>query len=181
MPLSGSRILLAAALAASATPGPLCAALPTQDQALALAFPGAAFLRKEHFLTEPQARLAKTLAGVEFPGLWIVAYEARKDGKLLGVAFFDTHRVRTLNETAMVAIGAEGRILRVEVVAFREPQEYMAKEAWKKQLEGHGLDPDFKLNRGIRPLSGATLTANALTDASRRCLAIWRVLYGPGQ
>lgn len=181
MPHPRSRILLAAALVAGTTPGPLCAALPTQDQALALAFPGAAFTRREHFLTEPQGRQVRNLSGVELSGLWIVAYEARKDGKLLGVAFFDTHRVRTLNETAMVAIGAEGRILRVEVVAFREPQEYMAKEAWKKQLEGHGLDPDFKLNRGIRPLSGATLTANALTDASRRCLAIWRVLYGPGQ
>lgn len=177
MPLPNPRCLLAVAVAAST----LCAGLPGQQEALSLAFPGAAFTRREHFLTEAQGRQARALAGVDVPGLWIVAYEARKDGKLLGVAFFDTHRVRTLNETAMVAIGAEGKVLRVEVVAFREPQEYMAKEAWKKQLEGRGLDPDFKLNRGIRPLSGATLTANALTDAARRCLAIWRVLYGPGQ
>jgi hypothetical protein len=181
MPLPGSRFLLAAALAAGVTPGSLGAALPTQDQALALAFPGVVFTRKEHFLAEPQARQVKSLAGVELPGLWIVAYEARRDGKLAGVAFFDTHRVRTLNETAMVAIGADGKVQRVEVVAFREPQEYMAKEAWKKQLEGRRLDGELNLNRGIRPLSGATLTANALTDAARRCLALWQVLYGPAQ
>ena len=159
----------------------LAAGLPTQDQALALAFPRAAFTRKEHFLTEAQARKVIELSGADLPGLWIVAYEARKDGQLQGVAFFDTHRVRTLNETAMVAIAADGKALRVEVVAFREPQEYMAKEAWKKQLEGRRLDGELKLNRGIRPLSGATLTANALTDASRRCLSLWQVLYGPGQ
>jgi hypothetical protein len=157
----------------------LAAALPTQDQALALAFPGASLQRREHFLTEVQAQRVKGLAGVDLSGLWIVAYEARKEGKLMGVAFFDTHRVRTLNETAMVAISAEGRVLRVEVVAFREPMEYMAKEGWKKQLEGRSLDAELKLGRGLRPLSGATLTANALTDASRRGLALWQVLYGP--
>lgn len=159
----------------------LAAGLPTQDQALALAFPGAALQRREHFLTEAQAQKVKALSGLDLSGLWTVAYEARKDGKLMGVALFDTHRVRTLNETAMVAVSAEGRVLRVEVVAFREPQEYMAKEAWKQQLVGRKLDGELKLGRGIRPLSGATLTANALTDASRRGLALWQVLYGAGQ
>lgn len=170
--MNPSLLLCAIALAAS---------LPTQDQALALAFPGATLQRKEHFLTEAQAQKVKALAGVDLAGLWTVAYEARKDGKLLGVAFFDTHRVRTLNETAMVAVSAEGKVLRVEVVAFREPSEYMAREAWKQQLVGRGLDGELKLGRGIRPLSGATLTANALTDASRRGLALWQVLYGPGK
>jgi hypothetical protein len=86
--------------------------------------------------------------------------------------------VRTLNETAMVAVDTSGKVLRVEVVAFREPQEYLAKEGWKKQLEGRRLDGELKLNRAIRPLSGATLTAHALTDAARRSLALWQVLYG---
>lgn len=156
----------------------LIAGLPTQQEALALAFPGAQISRKEHFLTEDQAKAVQAQAGTALSGLWQVAYEARKDGKLVGVAFFDTHRVRTLNETAMIAVGADGKILRVEVVAFREPEEYRAKEAWVHQLEGHRLDPELSLKRGIRPLAGATLTANALTDASRRGLALYQVLYG---
>jgi len=153
------------------------AGLPTSTEALALAFPGAKTQRKEHFLTEAQARRVKELSGVDLPGAWIVAYEATKEGRVVGVGFFDTHLVRTLNETALVAISPEGRVLRVEVVAFREPQEYMAKPAWVAQLQGKALDAELKLNRSIRPLSGATLTANALTDASRRCLALWQVLY----
>ncbi|HJU82823.1 MAG TPA: FMN-binding protein [Holophagaceae bacterium] len=156
----------------------LAGGLPTQQEALALAFPGAQFQRKEFFLTEAQAAAVKQKAGVDLPGLWIVAYEARKDGQLLGVGLFDTHRVRTLNETALVAVTPEGRVKRVEIVAFREPQDYMAKEAWIRQFEGRKLDQDLMLQRGIKPLSGATLTANALTDASRRCLALWQVLYG---
>ncbi len=157
---------------------PLFAALPAPQEALALAFPGAQLTRKEHALTEAQADRVKALAGVEVAGRWIVAYEARKDGRLLGVGFFDTHRVRTLNETLLVAVSPEGRILRVEAVVFREPAEYLAKEAWARQFEGKGLDPQLSLKGAIRPLSGATLTAHAMTDAARRCLALYRILYG---
>jgi hypothetical protein len=107
-----------------------------------------------------------------------VAYEARRDNRLLGVAFLDTHRVRTLPETTVVAIAPEGRILRVEVVAFHEPQEYLAKDAWRRQFEGKALDPQLTLKGAIRPLSGSTLTANAMTDAARRGLALHQLLYG---
>lgn len=156
----------------------LAAALPTREAALKLAFPGATFTRKEYFLTEAQGARVKQLSQRELPGLWWIAYEAVKAGKTVGVAFFDTHRVRTLNETAMVAIAPEGKVIRVEVIQFHEPQEYLAKDAWKQQFVGHKLDDELSLKRGIRPLGGATLTANALTDASRRCLGLWQVLYG---
>jgi len=156
---------------------PLVAALPMPQEALALAFPGAQFARKEHVLSEAQAGRVKELAGVEVTGRWTVSYEARRNGALVGVGFFDTHRVRTLNETLLVAISSEGRVLRVEAVAFHEPAEYMAKEAWVRQFEGKALDPQLTLKGAIRPLSGATLTANAMTDAARRCLALHQVLY----
>lgn len=156
---------------------PLLAALPTTQEALALAFPGAQLARKEFVLSEAQAGRVKGLAGVEVPGRWTVAYEARRNGILVGVGFFDTHRVRTLNETLLVAVSPEGRVLRVEAVAFREPAEYLAKEAWVKQFEGKALDPQLSLKGAIRPLSGATLTAHAMTDAARRCLALHQVLY----
>lgn len=157
---------------------PLAAALPTRDEALKLAFPGSTLTRREHFLSEAQAQRAKQLSKEDLPGLWWVAYEAVKDGKAQGVAFFDTHRVRTLNETAMVAISPSGTVIRVEVIQFHEPQEYLASAAWRTQFAGQKLGDELSLKRGIRPLGGATLTANALTDASRRCLGLWQVLYG---
>ncbi len=156
----------------------LVAGLPTTQEALALAFPGAQFTRKEHWLTEPQAEAVKVQAGTPLSGLWQVAYEARREGKLVGVGFLDTHRVRTLPETAVIAFTREGRIVRVEVVAFREPQEYMAKDAWLRQFDGKSMDPQLSLKGVIRPLSGSTLTANALTDAARRSLALHQLLYG---
>ncbi len=157
---------------------PLVAALPTPQEALAMAFPGAQLTRREHVLTEAQASRVRALARTELAGQWIVTYEARREGRLVGVGFFDTHRVRTLNETLLVAVSAEGRILRVETVVFHEPQDYRAKQAWVRQFEGRALDDRLGLKGEIHPLSGATLTANAMTDAARRCLALDQVLYG---
>jgi hypothetical protein len=65
----------------------------------------------------------------------------------------------------------------VEVIAFREPQDYAPRQAWIDQFQGKPLNDSLSLRRDIRPLAGATLTANALTDASRRGLALWRVFY----
>jgi hypothetical protein len=157
--------------------GSAAAAHLSQAEALALAFPGAKIDRREHFLTEEQKAKVKELASTEVPSRYIVGYEARKDGQLLGVAFFDSHIVRTLPETAMVAISPKGVVLRVEVVQFHEPEEYAAPGAWTKQLEGKALTRRLSLKAEIRPLSGASLTASALVDASRRCLALFSVLY----
>jgi len=150
----------------------------TQTEALALVFPGAKLERKEHFLTEEQRQKIQDLAKVEMKSRYVVSYEARQGTELLGVAFFDTHVVRTQQETAMIAISPKGTILRVEVIRFQEPEEYAAPQRWKDQLKGQSLSPKLSLKADIRPLSGASLTAQALVDASRRALAEFEVL-GP--
>jgi len=152
--------------------------LPAQQEALRLAFPGCTFLRKDFYPSPSQVAQAEALAGAKLPVSWYVGYEAWMDGRIQGVAFFDTHRVRTENETAMIAVGQDGRLRRVEVVAFREPPEYAPRTAWLTQFLGHVLDADLSLRCAIKPLAGATLTANALLDASRRGLALWQVFYG---
>jgi hypothetical protein len=160
---------------------PLAGALPSQEEALALAFPGAALVRRDLTLSDAQLAQVKSLAQRDPGPGRAVAFEARKDGRLVGVGIFDTHRVRTQPETVLVAIAPEGRILRVEVVAFKEPLEYMARGAWVRQFDQKSLDADLALGRGVKPLGGATLTATALTDAARRALAIFRVAYGAGK
>ena len=51
---------------------------------------------------------------------------------------------------------------------------------WKRrknhQYDGEKLDDDLSLKRDIRPVTGATLTARATTEAVRRVLAIHRVV-----
>ena len=80
----------------------------------------------------------------------------------------------------MVVLDADGTVRRVEVVTFREPLEYMPRDGWYEQYDGQELDDDLTLKREIRPVTGATLTARATTEAVRRVLAIHKVSAGEG-
>lgn len=171
------RAHLFCAVAALLVPAAASAQLPTKTEAMALAFPGAAVERHEYFLTAEQLEQVKAAAQVEVKSKIVVAYTARKDGKRLGLALFDTHVVRTAPETAMVAIGPDGKVLRVEVVQFHEPAEYGAPEKWVAQLTGKSLGPELSLRADVKPLSGASLTAQSLVDATRRALALAQVLH----
>jgi Na+-translocating ferredoxin:NAD+ oxidoreductase RnfG subunit len=168
-------LLLAAAASATAR------VFVTTDEALKLAFPGCEVVRHAAFLTPEQLKRARELAGAEVPGALAVYYTATKGGQPAGTAWFDTHRVRTLPETLMIVVDPQGKVGRIEVISFREPEEYLPRGAWYEQFRGRALDPELQLKRGIRPVTGATLTARATTDAIRRVLALRQILAGGGK
>jgi hypothetical protein len=150
--------------------------LVTVEEALALAFPGAEVERRTVLLTEAQRARATELGGQPPATAVVHPYVATRDGAIVGIAYFDTHVVRTLAETVMVTVDGDGRVGRVEVLSFDEPPDYLPREAWYRQFDGRPLDPELELRRSIRPVSGATLTARATTDAVRRALALDRTL-----
>lgn len=151
--------------------------LITVDEALALAFPGATTERQTLFLSGEQRDRVAEDSGAEVMSSLATRYVARgADGAVRGWAYLDTHRVRTLPETVMVVLDADGMVRRVEVVTFREPLEYMPRRGWYEQYEGQKLDDDLALKRDIRPVTGATLTARSTTEAVRRVLALHAVM-----
>jgi hypothetical protein len=153
----------------------------TVEEALKLAFAGCQVARRTAYLTPEQVRHARELAGTEIPSALVTSYVATRGGQPAGTAYFDTHRVRTLPETVMVVVDPQGRVARVEVISFREPEEYLPRGAWYEQFQGEALDRDLQLKRDIRPVTGATLTARATTNAVRRVLALHRVLPAGGK
>lgn len=164
-----ATVLLVAASAASAR------VLMTQEQALASAFPSPIKVtRQKFFLTASQLAAANKESGVDSSQQLAVRY-AGSDGRF---AYFDTHRVRTLPETVMIVVAADGRIERIDILSFDEPTDYFPKPRWLDQLRGRKLDADLSLKRAIRPISGASLTGRAIVDASRRVLALHHVLAG---
>ncbi len=148
----------------------------TRAEALELAFPGCTFSRETHFLTEEQRTRAQELAGVEVDSALAYSYRATCAGEFAGTAYFDSHRVRTLPETILVVVDPDSALVRIEVVEFSEPEDYIPSERWYAQFEERSLDHELQLKRGIRGVTGATLTARATTDAARRVLAIHQVL-----
>lgn len=157
------------------------AALPekvllTRDEALELAFPDCEVTRGTKYLTKEQQKAVAKRAGGDFAMGVVYPYVAHKDGKLVGTAYFDSHRVRTLRETVMVVVAPDSSIQRVEVLSFGEPREYLPRDIWYDQFDGRKLDKDLSLKRKIRSVTGATLTAVATTACARRVLALHETL-----
>jgi hypothetical protein len=154
------RLLIVFLLAVPAT----ARVLETQQQALASV--GANLTRQTFFLTKEQA----AAAGVETQ---LVVRYAGPNGVY---AYFDTHRVRTEAETVMIVVDANDAISRIDILSFNEPTDYFPKRRWLDQFLGRRLDKDLSLKGAIRPISGASLTGTAIVNASRKILAIHRVL-----
>lgn len=148
----------------------------TREEALAAVYPGATVRPDTVFLTPAQQKQVLMRADTDVATALVARYVATKDGKEIGRAYVDTHIVRTKKESLLISLDAIGRVLRIDVTAFQEPPEYQAPDAWLRQFRGRELDDDLVVNRAIRPIAGATLTARAATNAVRRVLAIDAVL-----
>jgi hypothetical protein len=168
------RLLLVASLAAAGEAR--AKAFLSQDEALALAFPGAHVTRKTAFLTEVERDEVARISGGSKPSALSTYYVAEKDGVALGTAYFDVHRVRTQNEVLMIVVKPDRTVARLEVLSFAEPEEYLPKPNWYSQFPGKALSDELSTKRAIRPVTGATLTVRATTEAVRRVLALHDVL-----
>lgn len=174
---TASAIVLLAVLVAGTAEARV---LMTQEEALRLAFPAPqAVERRTLYLDEAQAARAAREAGVPVEVRVVPYYVGSEAGRVTGYAYFDTHLVRTLPETILIRLRPDGAIAAIDIIAFDEPDEYRTTPRWLRQFEGQGAggtDPGGT----IRSLSGATLSARAVTEAARRIAALHRLYVAPG-
>ena len=139
------------------------------DEALKLSFTKIEVERSTKFLSKAQKARVEKLSGADLVSGIIYPYEAwRKDTKtgkktLVGTAYFETPRVRSLKETMMFVVSPEGKIVRAEVLAFYEPQDYMPNKRYYAQFKDKVLDDELRVGRGIKTITGCTLTAVSYT------------------
>jgi len=139
---------------------------------------GVEFRRESVFPTQEQIEGARTLAGngVEIGEAPRTRYTAWKDGALIGTAYLDTHLVRTLPQTVLVFVHPSGELRAIEILSFGEPEEYLPRKKWLLQFNDKALDDSLAIGGKIHGMTGATLSAHAVTDAARRTLALHQVL-----
>ena len=177
--VSVPRWLVAASIVAMAAAA-LSAQGLSREEALAGVYRGADIRAEQLFLTPAQLKQVGARAGTDPASALVARYVATRNGQVVGRAYVDTHTVRTKRESLLVALDADGRVMRVDVTAFLEPPEYRAPQPWLGQYRGRALDNDLGINRAIRPIAGATLTARSANNAVRRVLAIDEILRAQG-
>lgn len=105
-------------------------------------------------------------------------YVASRGDEVLGRAYLDTHPVRSMPATLLIAVDADGHVVAVEILAFHEPEDYLPPRRWLDRLLGRALSARLRPGEDIDGLSGATLSARSTSEALRRVLALDRLLRG---
>ena len=174
MPRTVRGELILAALLGSmiAVPGSRAETL-TRSEALRLAFPAAdSTVAHDLVLSREESDEVRRRAGTGLDSRLVTAYTAHHHGRVTAWAVFDTHTVRTLPETCLIVVANDGNVEAVHLVAFHEPPAYVPPKNWLARFTGRALDDALWPDRGIDGITGATLSARAVTAAVRRALAI---------
>lgn len=148
-----------------------------KKEALEQAFPDADRIEKvTSFLTDAQLAKVRELSGADGDDKIVTWHVGHRGDRVLGYAYFESHTVRTLPETLLVVVSPAGEVENVLLLAFYEPPEYQPSSRWLDQFDAARLSPDLRVARQIHGITGATLTARAVTRGVRKALALYQVL-----
>ncbi len=153
----------------------------TPEKVLKELFPNAEVEVKNLILTKEEVKKIKELTGKEPDSRLISVYIVKQNGKVLAYGFVDIHRVRTKPEALLFVLSPEGKIQLIEVLAFYEPPEYAPPPKWLELFKGKSPENPPKYKRNIPNITGATLTARAVSKSAYKVLALWKVLFGEGR
>ncbi len=151
-------------------------------QAQAALFPGAETFEPHHLtLSKDQRKAIKKLSGVRQRWDEQKVWRATAGGQMLGWFIVDEVVGKHEFITYAAAISADGHVLGVEVMSYRETHGAQIMEAdWRANLVGKSLDDEFKLGGDVPNISGATLSCRNVTDGVHRLLALVDVMLGDG-
>ncbi|CUS80019.1 FMN-binding domain-containing protein [Candidatus Kryptonium thompsonii] len=152
------------------------------EQVLSEIYPNAKIEIKNIVISDSQAEKVKELSGVKVETKLITFYIVKVNSKVKAYAYVDIHVVRTHPEVVLYVLNERGEIELIQILSFKEPPEYKADENWLNYLKGKTLGKDLlKLRKDVPNMTGATLTARAITDNARKVIALWKIIFEEGK
>ncbi|MBL8020450.1 MAG: FMN-binding protein [Leptospirales bacterium] len=142
----------------------------TAERIMQAQFPGSLIQKQTLYLSKESAQKLSAELGETVPRLQTY-YLARGKAGNAGFGTFDTHVVRTKQETLFIVMDNRGTIKYVEVAAFLEPRDYLAPERWLRLFQGKGTGDQLDQPT----ITGATLTVKAVKNSIRRTLALQKL------
>jgi len=166
------------ALPASALIAPSAFAIQylTVEQAQRAIFPGKSFTAAPVKLTSVQRKAIEQASGVR------VLHDEQQVWRISGGGWFIVDEVVGKHEfiTYATAISPAGKVLGIEVLAYRETYGYQIRDAqWRDQFKGKTLADHFKLDDDIANITGATLSSRNVMNGVKRLLALAQVALKP--
>jgi Na+-translocating ferredoxin:NAD+ oxidoreductase RnfG subunit len=106
-------------------------------------------------------------------------YIAKSDDKVDGYALIDNEIGKTEPITFITAMTPEGEVKAVEILVYREPVgSEVHDKRFVKQYLGKKVSDPIRLGQDITNISGATMSARAVSHGVKRALLLWETFYG---
>lgn len=176
-------IKIAALLCAlAAIPGQAQAAVYWQPADLLKDFFPAATAFEKHTVTwAAKAQAVREHLGYAPERAAYVYYRALAGDKVLGWAFIDNEVGQHEPITFGVKLDPEGRVLRHEILAYREPRgDEVRAEGFRRQFTGKGPADRLRLGDDIRGVAGATYSSRAMVKGVKRAVQLFDLFLRPG-
>ena len=106
-------------------------------------------------------------------------YVVKSHGKIEGYGLVDHEIGKTEPITFLTVIRLTGEVKAVEILAYRESfGAEVREERFLRQYQGKNPSSSLRVGRDIASISGATLSARAVTRGVKRAVMVWSALYG---
>lgn len=128
--------------------------------------------KKSLILTKEEAKEIQELARTKVKSKIVRYYAVSKGEQVLGSAILLKQKIRTKNAAILYMVDANQSMMGIEIVSFKEPSEYKPNDEWQKVFVGKTSEDILIAGKDIPTISGATLSARAISDAARLALAI---------
>ena len=168
-----NRILIGLALT---TPIPYVAQAETyltEDQAVAILFPGVAMNSSWMELSLPEIKKiekasSERVSSSKIRVWWGPDHQAMIIDRVLGKHAFITYAV---------AISSDGKVQGIEIMEYLETYGYQVREPkWRQKFVGKNIHSPLKIDKDIPNISGATLSSVHITNGVRRVLQTYEIL-----
>jgi hypothetical protein len=138
----------------------------------------------------PPAKLAQSIERIYGAGARVdtvhvdsaEVYRISRGGILLGFAAVRIVTGKDQPITYLVATDSADALRDIDILVYREPRGgEVAYEAWRKQFRGKTSAAPLQVGKDIRNVSGATISANAVTRGVRRTVADLTAWHAAGK
>lgn len=149
----------------------------SRAEALRMAFPNQEEVKTVAlFLTPEQVAQVEKATGERLKSPIQSFYIGYHGAKATGYAAIEAATVRTQPATVLVVLNPDGQVRFAEILAFFEPEEYRPARRWLDQFSGQSLSPQLRVGGDIQGITGATLSAQALSRQVRKSVALGQIL-----
>ena len=143
------------------------------EEILKLNFSETSTTKKETLLlTKEESNSIQTEAKAKLNSKIVRLYTVQENTEVMGYGVMLSQKIRTKKATILYMIDTNKSIKAIEIISFQEPQEYKPNSEWQEIFNDKNSSAMLISGKDIPTISGATLSARAITDASRIALAI---------